>query len=288
MRPILHFFLIGALLFAAKRQLTSDAVKELTVSVPQTATAGEIQRAIDEAILLEQAIARGALLSDPVIREQLRATMRLEPAAREKGEQSIERAIALGVHRGDPVVRARLALQAEQLVVAAAPPDAPSDATLGAYIDAHAARYGSPATLSLEQVYVRPERHGLMLARDLDVLARALADGIVPPERLGDPTSLPRAVHGARDDLLNGRFGPGFAAAVADAPAGRWTGPIPSSYGVHFVRVIARTSARVPPLAEIRQRVLADYRHDRRAAILRDGLRALRAQYRIRVARGPA
>lgn len=287
MRTLVHFFLIGALLLLAKRQLAPDASEELTVAVRQAASEGEVERAIDDAVLLEHAIARGAYLSDPVVREQLRTLMRVDDGAHEDGDRLIARALALGLHRADPVVRARLKLQAEQLVVAAAQPPEPEDAALKAYAAAHAERYASPPTVSIEQVYVRPDRHGALLARDLRVLAHALAAGTVP-DRLGDPTSLPRRLQGAHAAALDARFGPRFFAALADAPLGRWTGPVSSSYGVHYVRVIARTPARIPALSEIRPRVLADYRHDRRAAVLRARLQALRAHYRIHVARGPA
>jgi hypothetical protein len=288
MRPLLHFFLIGALLFFAKRQLTSHAAKELTVFVARDASAEEIERTIDEAVLLEHAIARGAYLSDPVVREQLLATMRVDAAVREDGDVLIDRALALGLHRADPLVRARLRLQAEQLVVAAAPSEDPRDDALIAYVAAHAARYASPSTTSLEQVFVRPNREGATLERDLRTLARALADGGASSALLGDPSLLPRKLVDASGPVLDARFGPGFAEAVRGASVGRWVGPVSSSYGLHFVRVTARAPLRIPPLAEIRARALADYRHDQRAVVLRERLRALRAQYRIHIAPGPA
>jgi hypothetical protein len=62
-----------------------------------------------------------------------------------------------------------------------------------------------------------------------------------------------------------------------------WTGPLPSAFGLHLVRVTARTPSRMPELAEVRGAVERDW-----MAAHRDRARArfyeeLRARYDVEV-----
>ena len=299
MRHLAAFFVIGALLLGGKRLLGPWLFPPaLRVQVDAQASASDVEQAIDEAILLEQALASGGALLDPVVREQLMRTMQLPeassgPAADARGEapESIELALSLGVHRADPLVRRRLAFQSEQLLMARAEAEQPSDAALDAYSRAHAARYARPARFSLQQVLVSRDVHGANLSRAAAALRARLPEAAVDARavgRLGDPSLLPGALVevGARE--LDARFGPGFAKALDAAPLDAWAGPITGAYGLHYVRVTARIPGRVPPLSQIRERVLGDYRHDRRSDLLRERLRALRTRYRIDVRRQPS
>ena len=71
--------------------------------------------------------------------------------------------------------------------------------------------------------------------------------------------------------------------ASASAPTDAWTGPCPSSFGVHFVWVHERREAALPSLDEARARVLGAYRDARQAEALRARLDELRASYDVHV-----
>ncbi len=60
--------------------------------------------------------------------------------------------------------------------------------------------------------------------------------------------------------FLVGVFGKGFFDQVAQLPPGEWAGPVVSAYGVHLVRILDTLPARTPPLEEIRDAVLRDWR----------------------------
>jgi len=45
-----------------------------------------------------------------------------------------------------------------------------------------------------------------------------------------------------------------------DISPGEWTGPVASAYGVHLVRILDNLPARTPPLDEIRDAVLRNWR----------------------------
>ena len=296
MRHLAVFFVIGALLLAAKRLLAPQLFPPaLTVHVDAHASAADVEHAIDEALLLEQALLRGGALLDPLVRDQLARVMHVPEADRGAADagadQRIDQALALGVPRVDPLVRRRLATQSEQLMMARADAEQATDAALEAYVRAHADRYAHPPRFCVQQVLVSRDRHGDDLPRAAEALRARLPVHAVDARvlgQLGDPSLLPALLVEVSARELDARFGPGFAAGLEGAPVDAWSGPVASAYGMHFVRVTAREPARVPPLSQIRARVLGDYRHDRRAEALRDGLRALRTQYRVDVRRQPS
>jgi len=81
-------------------------------------------------------------------------------------------------------------------------------------------------------------------------------------------------------------FGPGFAAAVAQAPLQAWSGPVRSSYGLHLVWIDDRVAAHAPPLEAVRNQIVHHLLHRRGADRLRARLRVLRAKYPIEVGGG--
>ncbi len=292
MRHLLAFFVLGAFLCGAKRTLiaSSQPVRpQLVVTLPRGAGAAQRERAIDEAVLTAEALAHGGALIDPLVREQLLVDMR-EQGQSEPDERLIERALALGVHRADPVIRARLVYQAEQIVRAKAVIPAPSETELSAYVEAHRARYLEPARASFTHVFLSRSRRREQLTADAARLGKQLAGAPLAPadaKPRSDPSIFPVVVAQASAAELDARFGPGFGAAVLAAPLGAWTGPVSSSYGAHFVLVTERRAERVPPLAALGPRALADYEHDQRErALLRD-TRALRARYELEFAEAP-
>ncbi len=292
MRHLVAFFVLGGLLFALTRGMEGCEERErprLVVNVGTDAPAADVERAIDQAVLFHEALARGAALTDPVVRAQLAAHMGLTPdTAPGTREIELARALDLGVARADPSIRERLAFQAFQVLRAEARLDEPSDHTLAAYVEAHRARYLAPERLDLTHVYASRERHGAMLERHAEGLAARLAAGLSEGDahRVSDPSILPLSYREIASAELDHRFGPGFGAAVSKAPLRTWSGPIASSYGLHFVWVERRVPQRMPELSTIRARVRADYLEDQRNSAAREALARLRQHYEIELVRG--
>jgi hypothetical protein len=182
------------------------------------------------------------------------------------------------------VTRQRLAFQAEQLLTARVATEQPGDVVLDAYLRAHRVRYTLPQRVSFVQVFVSRGRHGAQLAVDasslLSELTRARVAGDAAAS-FGDPSLLPHRFSAVDAVLVDAQLGAGFAEALWRSQPGQWAGPITSAYGQHLVLVEERIDGRLPALAELRERVLADYRHDRRRELLRERLRALRSSYRV-------
>ncbi|MDB4975547.1 MAG: hypothetical protein JWN48_3888 [Myxococcaceae bacterium] len=287
MRRLLSFFVLGALLLLGKRSLLEPRaeLRTLQVDVKASASTAELERAIDEAILIEQAIAAGGALVDPLVREQLLSSMRDRSDCTQSEDDAalLAQALALGLHRADQVTRQRLVFQAEQLLMAGSTQSTESERELRDYLTAHASRYALEPRYSFVQITLSSRRGVAGVAdaeRLLDQLRREQTSE-AEAVRLGDPTLLPHVWSSASASALDGRFGAGFSRALAELPEGSWSGPIASAYGLHLIQLRARTGRALPALGTVRARVLSDYRHDLRRELLRERLRMLRRQYHI-------
>jgi hypothetical protein len=186
--------------------------------------------------------------------------------------------LSAGLDREDEVVRRRVAQRMASLNegMAAA---VPQDAELQAWLRTHPAAYRIAPRYTLQQVYFDPRRRGARLQGDIDAARALLAhDADASP---GDATLLPAEVDDTAAEDLAALFGSAFVHALGRAPLGEWSGPIASGYGMHLVRVEARTPARMPPLAEVRDDVERDWLRDRTQRADHAYLAALRKHYTV-------
>ena len=100
---------------------------------------------------------------------------------------------------------------------------------------------------------------------------------------MGDATLLPATLRDADADEVARTFGRDFADALARLPEDRWTGPVASGFGLHVVRIDARTPGRTPPLAEVRQAVERDLLHARSLQASEAFYQALRERYTVKM-----
>lgn len=267
--PLVHFVIIGALLFAVDRWRDGSGDVSTEVFDPRGDTATIIVSAEVQARLVERFRERqGREPSDEEERAVLDRHVDDEVKYRE--------ALALGLERGDPVIRRRLIQRLEFLAEDLAQAPDPDDDALRRYMSEHIARYQTPERITGEHVFVRRERH----ARIPDI-RRALAAGAAP-ETLGDPFVQRRQFSLASRARLAATMGDAFAAVVMDLPVGVWSQAIESSYGFHVVRLSERVAPGLPDLDEIRPTVLNHFRERARASATRKILADIRARYRVR------
>jgi hypothetical protein len=167
-------------------------------------------------------------------------------------------ATALGLDRDDVIVRRRLRQKMELLSAGFGASAEPSDAELEEHLRIHADRYRREPRLSFRQVYVSRERRGAEAERAAAGLLEPLRAGHDPSE-IGDPFPLPLDNRELSLSEVSRQYGEAFAAKLAEIEPGAWTGPVESGYGPHLVFVELRSEGFLPPLAEIRERVLADW-----------------------------
>jgi peptidyl-prolyl cis-trans isomerase C len=266
--PLLHFALLGALVFVAnawraKQRPADTAAPRIEV------TAAVIER-------LRAAFERqfGKAPDAEELRGQVTAHIREEVFCRE--------ALALGLDRDDTIVRRRLAQMMEFLTGDIAGASEPADAVVREFFEKNAARYAKAGRVSFRHVYFKKEKRGAGTeAAAVEALA-ALEKG-ASDETMGDPF-----LHGfefverEQDDVI-AAFGREFAEKLAAQPIGEWRGPVGSSYGLHLVRIEARLEPRVVKFDEVRETVLRDFHDERRSIANSNVFEKLRERYQVTV-----
>ena len=196
---------------------------------------------------------------------------------------------AAGLDRDDVVIRRRVRQKMEFLAEDMAAAE-PSEEQLAAYLASNPERFRTEDRLTFRHVFLSATRRGERIGR------RRQADrgDPCPRERPGghgrDRRSLParrgRFVQMPQSDVAR-TFGEGFAKQLSAVEPGRWQGPIPSSFGVHFVFVDERAKGSLPPLDAVREAVQREWLNARRIEAEEKLYRTLRDRYQIVVEKPP-
>lgn len=266
-QPLLHFLVLGGLLFLLDRRLQRpprriDVTKETLDGLArdhQRRTGAPPSAAQAQALLAQY-------LDDEILYRE---------------------ALALGLDRGDIIIRRRLLQKMEFLAEAEAPE--PDDAALQALLARHPERYALPARTSLRHVFVSRERHGAAAPAVAAALRARLSSPTIPADAwrdLGDPFLRGAELREHSDAALAAVFGDDFTAALRDVPvAPAWSAPLPSRYGLHLVRVTDRQPPRPARLAEVRDPLRRDLREETRQAARSAAAARLRGRYEIHLPR---
>lgn len=273
-----RFLLLGGLAFGLKSTLFGlpTAARPLVVEVEADASPSDRERAVEEAILLDVAERAGLPRVDAVVRDRmLERLMVVEDVS--DPNLAVERGLALGLHRRDRVARERLLGDARELLVGTGV--APSESEALAHLAAHPDAYSTPPRVRFRQLFLSRERRGEALLADAAALKRRLDAGEVIDEmdawpwsqRDGQPT----------ERRLDAQFGAGFGARVFAAPTSVWTGPLASSFGLHFVYVDEVVPSAQQPVAAVLPRVRAELAEQARERARRARLADLRRGYAV-------
>lgn len=198
-----------------------------------------------------------------------------------KEEIYVREARKLGLDEDDTVVRRRLRLKMEFLSDAEASLTPPAEAELEAFLKEHPEKFAKPPRYSFDQVSFNPGKRGNAEADARNVLVALNSAAPPEPGTLGDPTLLPSTLENAAEDEIARGFGDEFAAALVSLPVGAWSGPISSAYGVHLVKLRARTESRAPSLDEVRDEVSRELLHARRTQLEEQRLTSLLERYTV-------
>lgn len=253
--PLLHFAVVGALLFGAYAWLNRNEPPASAVDRTIRITERELTWLADTSARTWQRTPNEsefeALIAD-YLREEL--------LAREARELELD--------RDDTVVRRRLAQKMNFILEGTARLAAPTDAELRARFDTDPARFRTPAKSSFRQVYFSTGKRGARAATDARLALAKLARGDrkVDPAELGDASLLPRVLTAADEQRIASQFGAEFAQAIVAIAPGEWLGPIESEFGQHLVLVTARDAGRLRAFEEVRAEVVDEWQREREVA----------------------
>jgi parvulin-like peptidyl-prolyl isomerase len=219
-----------------------------------------VETLVDEEVLYQYAL-RVGLDRQPVVEQRLALIAEFVEQNPHEAASQVDlasEARELGLHHGDSVVRRVLIDGAKRLIRAAVRIRAPTEEMMETYLRTNPDAFIVPVRTRITQVAMNRLAHGAATeARAQELLERVRARAYTPDAApaLGDNAFAPASLPLLADRDLERRFGHRFVEALAAAPAGEWSGPLPSRYGLHLVYVHERTQPHLPPLSEVRTQV---------------------------------
>ncbi|MBY5326686.1 peptidyl-prolyl cis-trans isomerase [Rhizobium leguminosarum] len=182
-----------------------------------------------------------------------------------KEEILVRQALEIGLDRDDTVVRRRLRQKMEFLNAADAETLTATEAELDAYLKANAATFEIDPMLAFQQIVLNPQRPGEAIEQKAAaILEVLLSQPAADPASLGDASLLPPELPLTSKTSIGQTFGADFAEELDKIPAGQWTGPVNSGFGLHLIRVTERVPGRVPTLDEVRDAVAREWTNAKR------------------------
>lgn len=219
--------------------------------------------------------------------QQFAATWQRNPTAEELQsfvEESVREQIlvreakALGLDKSDTAINARLIQKFRFLTESLVQELKPDDAELQSYYEAEKGSFEVPGSKSFEQVYLGERVTQATVDETLD----ALNSG-APSQEWGVATMLPPSVTDAVEHQIDGQFGRDFFASLQSAAEDRWVGPIQSGFGYHLVKVTEGRPASVPPLQDIRDEVVTEWKREKSVELVQTQYANYKEQYNITV-----
>jgi hypothetical protein len=274
--PLVHFLLIGALLFAVNHYL--NPVGGAAPSSKQ------IQLSLDD-------LAQLAVI--------FQSQWRREPTPEELGrlvENKIQEEVlyreglAMGLDKDDTIVKRRMAQKLQFLAEDVAAAREPTTAELKSWFEKNKAMFAQPPRVSFRHLYFSPDRRA---QRARDDAARALSKLAGQPQdaklagALADPFMFQEYYRDRAPDYLGKEFGPQFAQAVAKLAPGSWQGPIESGFGWHLVFVDTVIPGRVPNFEEIEPDVKTAWLSEQKALAWEKAYKEMRAKYTVLLPKSP-
>jgi hypothetical protein len=270
--PLLHFLVLGAALFGLFSMVDkkdAEAPTKIVVSASRAATLAEGFTRTWRRPPTEQEL-QG--LVEDYIRDEI----------------FYREGRAAGLDRDDVVIRRRVRQKMEFLAEDMATAE-PSDEQLAAYLGSNPERFRTEDRLTFRQVFVSATRRGSALVGDAKQIAEILGRtrAAVDTATIGDPFLLGEEFRGMSQSDVARTFGEGFAKQLSAMDPGHWQGPIPSSFGAHFIFVEERVEGSLPPLDAVRGAVQREWLNARRIEAEHKLYRTLRDRFQIVVEAPP-
>src|SRR5215475_1160656 len=268
--PLLHFLLIGAVLFGFYAYINRGRIG---IESPR-----QIVLSLDELATME------AYFESQWHRRPTPQEFQAMVEDKVKEEVLYREGLVMGLDKGDTIVKRRMAQKVQFLAEDVATAHEPSTAELKAWFEKNTDKFALPSRYTFRHVYFSPDKRSTNAHDDAEkVLARiagqpedstiitSVADRFMFQDYYGDST--PSAI--AKE------FGPQFAVALEKVKPGSWQGPIESGYGWHLVFVDTVIPGRIPAFEEIESEVKTAWLSEQKALACQKAYQTMRAKYTV-------
>ena len=253
--PLVHFLVLGALLFAIDQLIVSREDDPRTIV---------IDAKIDKQAIDVFKESRGRAPNKDELYALRRVWLDNEVLYRE--------GLALQLDRGDPAIRERVIFKALSVIDAGVKLPPFDDKSLRDWFESHRVKYDEPARYDFQEAVLA----GAKTEAAAREFARALNEG-----KPGDAEAGLRVFNDRPHENLVQSYGAEFAAALEASPVGEWRA-IPSSSGVRVMRLESVTPPQPASFENLRGVVLQDWTDATMAEQRSAAVRALAKKYTVK------
>lgn len=262
--PLLHFLLIGAILFFIYDINNDNKVntKSIVISKAEIEHLKSLWTKTRQRVPTQSEL---QLLIDHEIREKI----------------MYQEALALGLDQGDSFVRRRLAQKMEFFSSDLADLANPGEEELLQYMSVHKEMFRSLGKINFTQIYINPDKHKLQTYSQtlLDTLRSKKNE--VDIALLTDSNMFKQSYTGENEYSLKKVFGETFVKELFALPVQTWQGPITSGYGEHLIYITSLTPGKQEPLSLVRNKVVMEYKAQKRKEMDKVFYENLRKNYDV-------
>jgi len=255
--PLLHFALIGAVLFALDALLVSRDTDPKTIVVDAAV--------VDEA----RNIFRASAKRDPNAKE-------LETLTRRWIDNEIlfREGMAQGVDQGDKMIRDRVVFKALMLIETGLKLPPIDDAKLREWFETQRSKYDEPVRYDFQEAVLTDDNS--------EASARAFAQEL----NTGTPRDVKaglRVFKGRPHDNLVQSYGPEFAKLLEAGPVGEWRA-VPTADGLRVMRLDGVSPSKAANFDDIRNVVLQDWTDFTMSNLRTQAVRERGTKYKLKFA----
>jgi parvulin-like peptidyl-prolyl isomerase len=266
--PLVHFLLLGTLIFAIAGKLERQRDKADREIVIDNGTA--------KRLATTYATQMGAMPSQKTLDALIDNYVEDEIYYRE--------AKKAGLQDDDEIIRRRLVQKVKFLESDLTTVPEPTDQILKQFYNTHQELFRDPATTTFTQIYFTPDKAGSEDAKlRAGKVLQKLSDQPHPPTRspgLGDPFSL-QYDYNDMDRLQAKQIFGDFEIvdSLFSVPEKKWSGPFQSGYGWHLIFISQKIQSAIPPYEKVKKEVRRLYEDAYRAKINEEDFDALKKNY---------
>lgn len=241
--PLIHFLLIGAVLFSVYQYVNDEFLPENDQREEIVVSEGQIDALITG---FERVWQR--LPSQFELEGLLQSYIREEVMYRE--------AMAMGLDRNDGIIRRRLQQKLEFLGEDIATLNDPEEAELTDFLAINSDMFREQSRYSFKQIYFNTSERGAQARSDADSLLEQLLSNSLNDEQIdnsGDRLLMSQTEYlNVTERNLQRDLGANFTSDIQLLEVGSWQGPIESGFGLHLIFIQSKTPGEIPSLAAIR------------------------------------
>ena len=261
--PLLHFTLLGALLFVLYAWLNPESMERsdrIVISKGQVnhmanryakkwkkqPTEEELKVLIDDYVLTEIYYLEG---------------------------------VKLGFDKNDVEIKRRVRQKIEMISSEILSALDVKDEELQGYLNNHSEKYTKDAIYSIKQVYINANKHS-----DLDEYLLSVKEELSSTDTAtSDSTMMQDRYENVSSYSIDREFGRDFSKKLDTLTVGHWSDILSSGLGLHFVKLEAYKPSKLETLEDVRDIVLRDYLYEKRKEMMENQRQQMLKKYEVTI-----